>query len=74
MELKACGDKAVEHQGDQGHEDKEAWEEHPEDKSGDDGEGGDDYCGSLLFAFDIVLHGFVCIVSPAKVRSQIDSF
>ena len=57
MQLEACGHHAIKHQGQEWHKDEEAGEQHPKNKGRDNGEGGDDDAGGLLFAFDVVLHG-----------------
>ena len=57
MQLKAGCHHSIKHQGQEWHKDEEAGEQHPKNKGRDNGEGGDDDAGGLLFAFDVVLHG-----------------
>lgn len=74
MQLEACGHHAIKHQGQKRHKDEEAGEQHPKNKGRDNGEGGDDDAGGLLFAFDVVLHSVSDLITLAKVDRCFVSF
>ena len=67
MQLQAGCHHSIEHQSQEWHKDEEAGEQHPKNKGRDNGEGGDDDAGGLLFAFDVVLHSVSDLITLAKV-------